>query len=195
MSHKRPSGIDPAHFMRRTWQREPLLVRGAFPGFVDPLSQHEVLALASSPDASSRLVRRRGASWSVEHGPIASSRIKQLPRRDWTVLVQDANHFSARAAALLACFDFISHARVDDVMVSYAPPGGGVGPHFDSYDVFLLQGRGTRRWRIGPCRDFSVRPGAPLRILRRFRPARAWVLDPGDMLYLPPRYGHDGVGV
>src|SRR5262245_58755974 len=126
MSRKRPLGIDPALFMRSHWQREPLLVRGAFPRFVDPLSAREVLALASSPEASSRLVRRRGASWSVEHGPIAASRFKQLPRRDWTVLVQDANHHSERAAALLAAFDVISHARVDDVMVSYAPPGGGV---------------------------------------------------------------------
>src|SRR5258706_1658938 len=193
MSHKRPSGIDPAHFMRRNWQREPLLVRGAFPGFVDPLSPHEVLALASSPDASSRLVRRRGASWSVEHGPIASSRIKQLPRRDWTVLVQDANHFSARAAALLACFDFISHARVDDVMVSYAPPGGGVGPHFDSYDVFLLQGLGRRRWQVSRQADRSLVPGIDLKILQRFVPESEWVLEAGDMLYLPPGVAHHGV--
>jgi 50S ribosomal protein L16 3-hydroxylase len=193
MLRKRPFGIDPAHFMRRHWQREPLLVRGAFPGFDDPLSPREVLALASSPDARSRLVRRRGASWSVEHGPIAPSRIKQLPRRDWTVLVQDANHFSARAADLLAAFDFISHARVDDVMVSYAPPGGSVGPHLDSYDVFLLQGLGRRRWQISRQADRSFVPGIDLKILRHFAPESEWVLEAGDMLYLPPGVAHHGV--
>src|SRR5258706_10022409 len=193
MSRKRPAGIDPAHFMRRHWQREPLLVRGAFPGFADPLSPREVLALASSPDASSRLVRRRGASWSVEHGPIASSRIKQRPRRDWTVLVQDANHFAARAADLLAGFDFISHARVDDVMVSYAPPGGSGGPHLDSYDVFLRQGLGRRRWQISRQADRSLVPGIDLKVLQRFVPESEWVLEAGDMLYLPPGVAHHGV--
>jgi len=138
---------------------------------------------------------RRGTKWSVEHGPIPASRFKQLPRRDWTVLVQDPNHFSADAAALLEAFDFIPHARVDDVMVSYAVPGGGVGPHFDSYDVFLVQGFGRRRWRYGAQRDLTLRPGLPVRILRRFTPAHDIVLSPGDMLYLPPRYAHDGVAV
>ncbi len=193
MSRKRPTGIDPVHFMRRHWQREPLLVRGAFPGFTDPLSAREVLALASSAAASSRLVRRRGASWSVEHGPIAASRIKQLPRRDWTVLVQDANHFSPAAAELLACFDFISHARIDDVMVSYAPPGGSVGPHLDSYDVFLIQGSGRRRWQVSRRGDRALVPGIDLKILRRFAPESEWVLEAGDMLYLPPGVAHHGV--
>src|SRR5262249_50424298 len=124
--------------MRRHWQRKPLLVRGAFAGFRDPLSPSEVLALAGSRDAVTRLVQRRGSQWRVEHGPIRPSRFRQLPSRDWTVLVQDTNHFSERADRLLDAFDFIPHARIDDVMVSYAVPGGGVGPHVDSYDVFLL---------------------------------------------------------
>jgi len=179
--------------MRRHWQREPLLVRGAFPHFADPLAPREVLALAASPEATSRLVRRRGASWSLEHGPFAPSRFKQLPRRDWTVLVQDANHFSRRADALLACFDFIPHARIDDVMVSYALPGGGVGPHVDSYDVFLLQGLGRRRWQISRQKDHSFVPGLDLRILERFAPEEEWVLEAGDMLYLPPGVAHHGV--
>src|SRR5258706_11534614 len=140
MTRKHPGGLDAAAFMRKHWQQEPLVVRGAFPRFADPLSPREVLALAATPEAVSRLVRRRGATWSLEHGPFAASRFKQLPRRDWTVLVQDTNHFSRRAARLLARFDFIPHARIDDVMVSYAVPGGSVGPHVDSYDVFLLQG-------------------------------------------------------
>ena len=179
--------------MRRHWQREPLLVRGAFPGFADPLSPAEVLALAGNPDAPSRLVVRRANRWSVEHGPLAASRLRRLPPRAWTVLVQDTNHFSRAADALLARFDFIPHARIDDVMVSYAVPGGGVGPHVDSYDVFLVQGRGRRRWRISRQRDLAFVPGLDLKILRRFEPAQEWVLEAGDMLYLPPGVAHDGI--
>ncbi|HEY2628380.1 MAG TPA: cupin domain-containing protein [Usitatibacter sp.] len=185
--------FDRAAFMRRHWQREPLLLRGAFPGFVDPLSPRDVLTLAGDEDAISRLVVRHGKRWSVEHGPIPPSRFKQLPRRDWTVLVQDTNHFSHAAAQLLAQFDFIPHARIDDVMVSYAAPGGGVGPHVDSYDVFLLQGRGKRRWSISRQQDLAFVPGLDLKILARFRPEQEWVLEPGDMLYLPPGIAHHGV--
>lgn len=180
--------------MKAHWQREPALVRGAFPGFEDPLTPREVMRLATREEASSRLVvRRGGASWHVEHGPFTAARFKQLPRRDWTVLVQDTNRFSAEAARLLARFDFIPHARIDDVMVSYAAPGGGVGPHVDSYDVFLLQGRGRRRWRISRQGDTAFVPGLPLRILARFEPESEWVLEAGDMLYLPPGIAHDGV--
>jgi 50S ribosomal protein L16 3-hydroxylase len=191
---RKPAGsLDVERFMRRHWQREPLLVRGAFPAFADPLSPAEVLALARSPDAASRLVERRGRAWNVEHGPFAAARFRRLGARDWTVLVQDTNHFSPRAERLLARFDFIPHARIDDVMVSYAVPGGGVGPHVDSYDVFLLQGRGRRRWRISRQRDLSFVPGLDLRILRRFEPEQEWTLEAGDMLYLPPGVAHDGI--
>jgi 50S ribosomal protein L16 3-hydroxylase len=185
--------LDAAAFMRRHWQRDPLLVRGALPGFRDPLSPREVLALARSPHAMSRLVRQRGASWSLEHGPFTAARFKQLPRRGWTVLVQDTNHFSPRADRLLQAFDFIAHARIDDVMVSYAVPGGGVGPHVDSYDVFLVQGRGRRRWRISRQDDAAFVPGLDLRILARFRPEHEFVLEAGDMLYVPPGVAHWGV--
>jgi len=185
--------IDLKRFMRENWQRAPLLVRGAFPGFEDPLSPAEVLALAGDPDATARLVARRGAKWLVDHGPFSSQRFKQLPRRDWTVLVQDTNRFSRAADLLLARFDFIPHARIDDVMVSYAVPGGGVGPHVDSYDVFLLQGHGRRRWRIARRHDGAFVPGLPLKILERFEPEEEWVLEAGDMLYLPPGVAHDGV--
>ena len=179
--------------MRRHWQREPLVVRGAFARFRDPLPPRAVLALARSSDAVSRLVRRRGASWSLENGPFTAAALKQLPRRDWTVLVQDTNHVSQRAERLLSAFDFIPHARIDDVMVSYAVPGGGVGPHVDSYDVFLVQGRGRRRWQISRQDDNAFVPGLDLRILARFRPEREFVLEAGDMLYLPPGVAHDGV--
>lgn len=193
MTHDPPGGLDPEAFMRTHWQRKPLLVRKAFPDFRDPLSPREVLALASSPEAASRLVRQRGGDWSLEHGPFAAARFKQLPRRDWTVLVQDTNHFSARADELLARFDFISHARIDDVMVSYAVPGGSVGPHVDSYDVFLLQGHGKRRWRISRQEDLAFVPGLDLKILAAFEPEEEWVLEAGDMLYLPPGVAHHGV--
>jgi 50S ribosomal protein L16 3-hydroxylase len=193
MARKQAEMPDVKRFMRAHWQREPLLVRGAFPGFEDPLSPREVLALAGDPDAASRLVRRRGREWSVEHGPFSIQRFKQLPRRDWTVLVQDTNRFSRKARALLARFDFVPHVRIDDVMVSYAVPGGGVGPHVDSYDVFLLQGRGRRRWRISRQRDLGFVAGLPLRILERFEPEQEWTLEAGDMLYLPPGVAHDGV--
>jgi len=192
-SRKHPAGIDPATFMRRYWQREPLLVRGAFAGWRDPLSPREVLALAASRDAVSRLVHHHGSQWHVEHGPIPASRLKHLPRRDWTVLVQDTNHFCAQADRLLDAFDFIAHARVDDVMVSYAMPGGGVGPHVDSYDVFLLQGQGRRRWQISRQDDHSFVPGRDLKILRRFEAEQEWVLEAGDMLYLPPGVAHNGI--
>ncbi len=179
--------------MRRYWQREPLLLRGAFPRFRDPLSAREVLALAATRDAVSRLVQRRGTRWSVEQGPFPARRFKQLPRRAWTLLVQDTNHFSARADELLSRFDFLPHARIDDVMVSYAVPGGGVGPHVDSYDVFLLQGSGRRRWQISGQKDHSFVPGLDLKILQRFEPEHEWVLEAGDMLYLPPGVAHNGI--
>jgi 50S ribosomal protein L16 3-hydroxylase len=193
MTRKPPAGLDAAAFMRSHWQREPLLMRDAFPGFADPLSPREVLALAGDPDAASRLVRRRGTTYSLEHGPFSPARFKQLPRRDWTVLVQDTNHFSRRADELLARFDFIPHARIDDVMVSYAVPGGSVGPHLDSYDVFLLQGHGRRRWQISRQEDQRFVPGIDLKILERFTPEAEWLLEPGDMLYLPPGVAHHGV--
>ena len=193
MTRKHPAGLDVAAFMRRHWQRRPLLIRGALPQFQDPLRPAEVIALAQSQDAQSRLVRRRGAEWTLDHGPFSASRFKQLPRRDWTVLVQDTNHFSTRADRLLAWFDFIPHARVDDVMVSYAVPGGGVGPHVDSYDVFLLQGHGRRRWQISGQEDHTFVPGLPLRILENFKAEEEWVLEAGDMLYLPPGVAHNGI--
>lgn len=186
-------GLETRAFLRRHWQREPLLIRRAFPAFEDPLSFAQVLALAADRDASARLVRHCGRRWTLEHGPFARARLRGLPRRDWTLLVQDTNHFSEAAARLLRRFDFIPHARVDDLMVSYAAPGGTVGPHVDSYDVFLLQGRGRRRWRVSRQQDHRFVPGLPLKILRRFVPEYDWVLEAGDMLYLPPGVAHYGV--
>jgi 50S ribosomal protein L16 3-hydroxylase len=151
--------------------------------------------LAGREDLESRLVLRSGSRWQVRHGPFARRAFAKLPRTGWTLLVQGVDHALPAARELLERFSFIPYARLDDVMVSYAPPGGGVGPHFDSYDVFLLQGAGRRRWRIGRQRDLDLVPGAPLRILRRFRASREWMVQPGDLLYLPPRCAHDGIAV
>jgi len=188
-----PGPMTAAQFLRRHWQKRPLLVRGAFPRFADPLSAAEVLSLACSPDAESRVVRRAGRHWSLAHGPFTRAALARRPRRDWTVLVQDTNHFSARAEALLERFTFVPRARLDDLMVSYAEPGGTVGPHVDSYDVFLIQGMGRRRWQVSSQRDLDCIPGLDLKILARFRPEEEWVLEPGDMLYLPPDVAHHGV--
>jgi 50S ribosomal protein L16 3-hydroxylase len=188
-----PGPMSAGRFLREHWQKRPLLVRGAFPGFADPLSIREVLALAASPDAESRVVRREGKYWSLAHGPFTKAELARRPERDWTVLVQDTNHFSDRAAQLLSRFSFVPHARVDDLMVSYAVPGGTVGPHVDSYDVFLIQGRGRRLWQVSRQEDLSFVPGLDLRILRRFEPEAEWVLGPGDMLYLPPDVAHYGI--
>ena len=186
-------GLSAGDFLARYWQRKPLLIRNAFPGFSDPIDPRGVLALAVSQDAQSRLVRRRAGRWSLEHGPFEPAALKQLPSRDWTVLVSDTNLLSDSAAQLLQRFDFVPQARVDDLMVSYAVPGGGVGPHVDSYDVFLLQGHGRRRWEISQQKDHTFREGLPLKILERFESSEAWVLEAGDMLYLPPGVAHHGI--
>jgi len=154
-----------------------------------------LFALAARDDVESRLVIRDGRSWSLVHGPISRAQIGALPPRSWTLLVQGVNLHHAGGEALLRRFDFIPYARLDDLMISYAAPGGGVGPHFDSYDVFLLQGEGRRRWRVSQQRDLALKPSTPLKILARFRSQHAWTLQPGDMLYLPPNCAHDGVAV
>jgi 50S ribosomal protein L16 3-hydroxylase len=182
-------------FLRDHWQRKPLLVRGALPGFQGLIDRTGLIAAACRESVSSRLVLRRGARWDVRCGPFRQRELLALPRRNWTLLVQEVNHFLPAADALMRRFAFVPLARLDDVMVSLAPPGGGVGPHVDSYDVFLLQGSGRRRWRVSAQRDLALIPDAPLKILKRFVPEQEWVLEPGDMLYLPPSYAHDGVAV
>jgi 50S ribosomal protein L16 3-hydroxylase len=179
-------------FLADYWQKRPLVVRGAWPRFADPVSVSDLFRLAARADCESRLVIRDGARWRLEHGPLRPGRAHRLPARRWTLLVQGLNHFVPDADRLLRAFRFVPYARLDDVMVSYAAPGGGVGPHFDSYDVFLLQGRGRRRWRIAQRGDPELDARAPLKVLRRFRPEEEWVLEPGDMLYLPPGIAHEG---
>jgi 50S ribosomal protein L16 3-hydroxylase len=182
-------------FLRRFWQKDAFLARCAMPGFRGLLTSRELAALAMRDDVESRLVVRDRARWSLLHGPFRRADFDALPARKWTLLVQGVNLHCAAADALLRRFSFLPYARLDDVMVSLAAPGGGVGPHFDSYDVFLLQGEGRRRWRYGRQSDLSLRRELPLKILRRFAPAHDEVLGPGDMLYLPPSFAHDGTAV
>jgi 50S ribosomal protein L16 3-hydroxylase len=189
-------GISPAEFMSTYWQRKPLLVRQAFPQFKALLSRSELFDLAQHNEVESRLVMGTNGGqrdWRMQRGPFKRRAIPKLTERDWTLLVQGVDLHDDRMAALMHQFRFIPDARLDDVMVSYASDGGGVGPHFDSYDVFLLQAHGQRRWRIGRQKDLSLVPEMPLKILAHFRPEQDWVLDPGDMLYLPPRYAHEGI--
>ena len=188
-------GMSAQQFIRDYWQKKPLLIRGAFPGFGDMLTPNELAGLACEEDAQSRLVICSRGKWKVENGPFDEERFAHLPKKDWSLLVQGMNHFLPEADALLHGFDFIPRARLDDLMVSFAPDGGGVGPHFDSYDVFLLQGYGKRVWRVSSQQDYELVPDAPLRILKHFETEQEWTLEPGDMLYLPPRLAHWGIAV
>lgn len=186
-------GLSPEQFLANYWHKKPLLIRGAIPQFKGLLSPDELAGLACEDDVQSRLVSSYQGEWAVQHGPLDEATFAELPERDWTLLVQGVNHWLPEAADLLAAFSFIPHARLDDLMVSYAPDGGGVGPHFDSYDVFLLQGQGQREWRLSEQDDLAIIDHAPLRILKHFHTEQTYVLDPGDMLYLPPKVAHWGI--
>ncbi|MDB5741897.1 MAG: Cupin 4 family protein [Polaromonas sp.] len=179
--------------MRRHWQKKPLLVRQAFPGFQPFLSRAALFKLAASEQVESRLIARHDKGWDMKKGPLAPRNLPPLGRAGWTLLVQGVDLHAPAGHALLQQFRFVPDARLDDLMVSFATPGGGVGPHFDSYDVFLLQASGRRRWKIGRQKDFSLQPGVPLKILQNFEAEEEFVLEAGDMLYLPPRYAHDGI--
>jgi len=187
--------LSPTRFMREFWHREAHVIRSAVPRFTGFLDRSAILGLACDSDVESRLVIRDGRHWRMEHGPFSMKDFARLPDRNWTVLVQGVNLHLDAADRLLHRFDFVPAARLDDLMVSYAVPGGGVGPHFDSYDVFLLQGSGRRRWRAGRQQDLELRKGSPLKILKHFAHQHEWELEPGDMLYLPPEYAHDGIAI
>ena len=184
-----------AWFMREAWQRRPLLIRQALPGFRSPVTREQLFALAAHDDVESRCVTAFGGRWRLAHGPFEHPALPPVKRRDWTLLVQGIDLHLPAAHQLLQRFRFVSDARLDDLMASYATDGGGVGPHVDSYDVFLIQAHGRRRWRISRQRDLALVDGLPLKILADFRPAVEWVLDPGDVLYLPPGVAHDGVAL
>ncbi|HWT53579.1 MAG TPA: cupin domain-containing protein [Rhodocyclaceae bacterium] len=187
-------GLTAKEFLRDYWQKKPLLIRGAVPNFGNWLDRDSTLALACRDDAEARLIANDADDWEVRRGPFEAKDFKR--RKDlWTVLVQGVNLLLPEGDDLLREFDFIPHARLDDLMVSYAVDGAGVGPHFDNYDVFLLQGLGKRHWHISQQKDLRLRDDMPLKILSHFKSEQDWVLEPGDMLYLPPQYAHDGIAV
>jgi 50S ribosomal protein L16 3-hydroxylase len=190
-------GISPQVFMQRYWQKKPLVIRQAIPGFSPLLERAELLDLAAMDDVESRLVVQsqsgQSDAWRMRHGPFTRRALPPFKQPGWTLLVQGVDLHDERIHQLMQQFRFIPDARLDDVMISYATDGGGVGPHFDSYDVFLLQAHGRRRWRIGRQKDLRLQPNVPLKILANFEPEQEFVLEPGDMLYLPPRYAHDGI--
>jgi len=188
-------GLSPQAFLRLHWQKRPLVVRRALPGFSGMLTKGSLCALAGRSDVESRLVERWRNRYRVTHGPLARSRVPRTATGNWTLLVNGVNHHNAQAELLLRRFAFIPQARLDDVMVSHAARGGGVGPHFDSYDVFLVQGRGRRLWRLARPRPFALVPDAPLKLIAGFRAEQEVLLDPGDLLYLPPGWGHDGIAL
>ena len=188
-------GLSAAQFMRQYWQKKPLLVRQAIPAMVPPIERGALFALAEREDVESRLIRQGKAGWTLRHGPLARRALPPLKQPAWTLLVQGVDLHHDGVHALLQQFRFLPDARLDDLMISYASDQGGVGAHFDSYDVFLLQAQGTRRWSIGKQSDLRLQQGVPLKILEHFEPEQSFVLEPGDMLYLPPRYAHDGVAV
>lgn len=189
-------GLTAREFLRDYWQKKPLLIRQALPDYESPISPDELAGLALEEEIESRLVIEHGSKpWELRRGPFAEDDFKNLPERDWTLLVQAVDQFIPEVAELLENFRFLPSWRIDDVMISFAAPGGGVGPHYDNYDVFLLQAHGQRRWKIGQMCDAesAVLEHADLRILADFAETDEWVLEPGDMLYLPPRLAHYGI--
>jgi 50S ribosomal protein L16 3-hydroxylase len=191
------TNFDVAAFLRDYWQQKPLLIRNPWAAWANPLEPDELAGLACEAEVESRLVIGAQGSWAVEHGPLAEARFASLGQEPSTLLVQAVDHHVPEVAALLAPFRFIPNWRIDDVMVSYATDGGGVGPHFDQYDVFLIQGHGQRRWRVGQLcdADSALLPHEDLRLLADFETTGEWLLEPGDILYVPPRIAHDGVAV
>ncbi|HEY8011737.1 MAG TPA: cupin domain-containing protein [Rudaea sp.] len=194
-----PLGMPPARFLRDYWQKRPLLIRDFFPGGIDAISPNDLAGLACEEAALSRIISRdaKRERWTLRNGPFRETEFARLGKKDWTLLVQDVDKWDADVAALLDRFRFIPSWRVDDVMVSYATDGGGVGPHVDNYDVFLIQARGQRRWRISadPRASKEFRDDSELKLLREFAPTHEWTLDSGDALYLPPGVPHDGVAL
>jgi 50S ribosomal protein L16 3-hydroxylase len=194
---KLPGGLPAEQFLRENWQKKPRVIRQAFPDFQCPVSADELAGLACEEAVESRIVieNDNGKPWQLHNGPFAPERFSELPETHWTLLVQGLDHWVPDIADLLDEFRFVPNWRLDDIMASYAPKGGSVGPHFDQYDVFLLQAEGQRTWQFGGhCDENSPRvDGTPLRILKDWTPEETVTLNPGDMLYLPPGIGHHGI--
>jgi len=193
-----PSGLQiPDKFLEEFWQKKPCLIRQAFIGFKPLVDGDDLAGLACEEMAESRLVSGsfEKQDWQLRHGPFAADDFSVLPETDWTLLVQDVEKHYAPLQAFMGNFCFIPSWRLDDLMISYAVRGGSVGPHVDQYDVFLLQAEGSRRWQIAKSFDPELLGDCQLNVLRRFSPELEWVLNPGDMLYLPPNIAHHGVAL
>ena len=187
-------------FLQNYWQKRPLLVRGALPGFSSPITPEALMGLACEEHANARIVLESNGQypWEVRYGPFDEEDFLELPESGWTVLVQEVDRYVAEVQDLLASVRFVPNWRLEDVQVSYAAPRGNAGPHVDSYDVFLLQGMGQREWAIGGVpepEDVPMQEDLDLSLLKEFKAASRWVLGPGDMLYLPPRYAHLGIAL
>jgi 50S ribosomal protein L16 3-hydroxylase len=193
------SELSQQQFLTQYWQKKPLLIRQALPGFDPILSIDELAGLACEEEVESRLIQETGETgpWQCRHGPFNETVFASLPESHWTLLVQDVDKHVPELAPIMRRFNFIPEWRRDDLMVSFAPVGGSVGPHTDGYDVFLLQAMGTRRWQIShsPLQEAEYIDGLDLKILRQFNPDESWDLQPGDMLYLPPHFAHHGVAL
>lgn len=189
--------FDTKDFLSHYWQKKPLLIRQGLPDFKSPLTPDQMAGLACEPDIESRVIIETDNQWHAENGPFEEDRFSQLPEKDWTLLVQALDHYIPEVADLLDDFRFIPNWRIDDVMASYAVPGGNVGPHYDNYDVFLIQGAGKREWKLGQlCGDQeSLQDNPAMRLLQNFNETDSWILEPGDILYLPPLYAHWGTGL
>jgi 50S ribosomal protein L16 3-hydroxylase len=192
-------GLSREEFLKQYWQKKPLLIRQAFPGYQTPISAEEFAGLACEEGVESRLILEKGGDvpWQVRHGPFIESDFTSLPETHWTLLVQSVDHHIPLLARLLDEFNFIPNWRIDDLMVSFAQPQGSVGAHLDNYDVFLLQVQGRRHWYINEddYTDEDYMVGPEIRILEKFDARQDWVLEPGDMLYLPPGVAHHGVAL
>ncbi len=187
-------GLTVNEFLRDYWQKKPLLVRQAVPGFKGLLDPQQLIDLACRDDVQARLATYQRKKWNLRYEPFEPNDFEGLTKKGkWSVLVQGVNHFLPKGAELVKQFNFIPHARLDDLMVSYAPKGGGVGPHFDVYDVFLVQGLGHRRWQLSMQKDQTLIEGAPLRLLKDFKVEQEWIVEAGDLLYLPPHCAHNGI--
>ena len=200
------SDFSPDDFLANYWQKQPCLFKGVLQDYKNPVIPNELAGLACEDGVESRLVKIAGtppansstsvgSTWLQQQGPFKAGVFSKLPKTHWTLLVQAADQYYPELADLLDEFSFIPHWRIDDLMISYGPTGGSVGPHYDSYDVFLIQVRGRKRWEISRQFDERLRIDTDMRILEHFEAEQSWELEPGDMLYLPPNVAHHGVAL
>jgi len=180
-------------FLKNYWQKKPLLIKNAIANFESPITESDLFTIAQNEEAVSRLIEYKQDIWQVKYGPFKKSDLPKKTNIPWTILVQNINHYLPFAESFLNLFKFIPYARLDDLMISYATKKGSVGPHFDSYDVFLFQAQGIREWKISDQKKFTLDKKSSIKIITNFKSKNSWVLKPGDMLYLPPNIGHWGI--